>query len=97
MPQPRLPLPSPPKPPSQLQRSADQIARAIAEELPKLNPVERRELLVQTANWIGQRIAAFDESARGMKHTIVAPTAAETQITAGAFGKGVRTSELIAE
>src|SRR6266571_2923773 len=52
----------------QIQRSADAIARAIAGELNKIVPVERRELLVQTAEWIRGRVAAFDEADHGWAH-----------------------------
>jgi hypothetical protein len=87
-----------PKPPvhrSQIQRSADAIARAIGAELPSLNPVERRELLVQMQRWLSGRVAAFDESAKKIKSQVIAPTAQETSITAGAFGKGSRSSDVI--
>lgn len=77
----------------QLQKSADAIATAIARELPKLNPAERRELLVQSARWIGERVAAFDAIARSVKTAVVVATAEETQIATGAFGKGTRTSD----
>jgi hypothetical protein len=80
---------------SQLQKSADAIARSVAGEVGKLNPVERRELLVQSMEWIRQRLLAFDASDRSIKHAIVAPTAAETQVTAGAFGKGTRSSDRV--
>ena len=78
---------------SQLQKSADAISRAISNEFPKLNPVERRELLTQVIKWLSGRLTAFDEAAKRAKTQIVAPTPVETQITALPFGKGSRTSD----
>ena len=79
---------------SQLQRSADAVGRAIAGELAKLDPVERRELLVQMGNWIVQRVKAWDESATAAGKVVPA-TADQTQAVAVSFGKGSRSSDVI--
>lgn len=89
-----MPKPSPQI--SELQKSADAIARSIAAELPKHAPIARRELLVQVHRWVGERVAAFDAAARAQTGAVVVPTAEETQVATGAFGKGCRTSDLIA-
>lgn len=81
---------------SQIQKSADAIARAIAAELPKLVPAQRRELLVQTHRWIGERVAAYDAAARAQTGAVVVPTKEETQIVSKDFGKGCRTSDMMA-
>jgi hypothetical protein len=82
---------------SQLQRSAQAIGRAIAGELGKLPPAERRELLRQMREWLGLRLAAFDAGGAAP------PEAAErrellTQMReSGGFGKGSRTADAIRE
>ncbi len=79
---------------SQLQRSADRIGRAIAGELAKLDPVERRELLVQMGAWMVQRVKAWDASATAAGKVVPA-TADQTQAVAVSFGKGSRSSDVI--
>ncbi len=79
-------------PQSQLQRSADRIGRAIAGELAKLDPTERRELLIQTCNWIVQRVKAWDASATAAGKVVPA-TADQTQAVAVSFGKGTRSQD----
>jgi hypothetical protein len=79
---------------SQLQRSADVIGRAIAGELGKLDPVERRELLVQIGNWIVGRVKAWDESAAAAGKVVPA-TPDQTQAVAVSFGKGTRSQDAL--
>lgn len=81
---------------TQLQRSADAVARAISGECPKLTPADRKELIVQTHRWLGERIKSFDQAELENRDRIKAPTATETQIALGAFGKGCRTADTMA-
>lgn len=81
---------------SKIQRGADAIGRAFTHECSKLNPIERRELLMQSREWLAGRIASMDEARRrSQAAVIVEPTKDEANVVA-TVGKGCRSSDLMA-
>lgn len=64
----------------QLRRSAAAIAATVNAELAKLSPAGRREVMMQSIEWLRRGIAILDESARRARQAIVAPSAQETHL-----------------